>query len=309
MGFSPDQLIDAAKMFNSTAASSKESIRLSVYLDDTATDFLITTIRDAFVPQQTNALLRVERLSDEIPSVKPGTDVAIVLTGGSDGLAEKVNALAISGVPTVCVAESSLDLPFIERDTPILGGVVASEKTLLLSKLAHWILSRTSKQMAFAASFPFMRIAAAHEIVANATVANMVTGAVFFIPGADFPLMTIKQLGMTLQLSQIFGRDMGLERLYEMGAVAASALALRGCARLILPHTPHIKWLVRPLIAGVGTYVMGRAALAFYQTDFDWSGVTQRLQSLVALYKDKRADQDCALRVYSSEAAAPIAAV
>ena len=113
MGFSPDQLIDAAKMFNSTAASSKEPIRLSVYLDDTATDFLITTIRDAFVPQQTNALLRVERLGDEIPSVKPGTDVAIVLTGGSDGLAEKANALAISGVPTVCVAESSLDLPFI----------------------------------------------------------------------------------------------------------------------------------------------------------------------------------------------------
>lgn len=309
MGFSPDQLIDVAKMFNSCAVSSKEPVRLSVFLDDTATDFLITTIRDAFVPQQTNALLRVELLGDELPSVKSGTDVAIVLTGGSDGLAEKVNALAISGVPTVCVAESSLDLPFIESDTPILGSVVASEKTLLLSKLAHWILSRTSKQMAFAASFPFMRIAAAHEIVANATVANMVTGAVFFIPGADFPLMTIKQLGMTFQLSQIFGRDIGFERLYEMSAVVASALALRGCARLITPHTPHVKWLVRPLIAGVGTYIMGRAALAFYQSDFDWSGVTQRLQNFVAIYKGQGYDQDCALRPCSSEVDAPIAVV
>ncbi|MDQ9749098.1 hypothetical protein RFZ03_00160, partial [Acinetobacter baumannii] len=69
----------------------------------------------------------------------------------------------------------------------------------------------------------FIRLAAANRVIASAAVGNAATGALFFIPGADFPVMTIAQMGMMLQLAAIFGKPMRPERGYEAAAVLVSA--------------------------------------------------------------------------------------
>ena len=96
-------------------------VRVAVYVDATAPHGMVAAVRDAFVPQTTSALVRVERLAADPVPPKADTDVVLVLTSGSDVLEDAVQRLVISGAPVCVVAESSVEAPFIEADTPLLG--------------------------------------------------------------------------------------------------------------------------------------------------------------------------------------------
>lgn len=57
-----DKLTRAFKMGASVKKDSDTPVRVSVYLDSSASRFLAETVRDAFVPQTTSGIVRVERL-------------------------------------------------------------------------------------------------------------------------------------------------------------------------------------------------------------------------------------------------------
>ena len=172
-----DKLTRAFKMGASVKKDSDTPVRVSVYLDSTASRFLVETVRDAFVPQTTSGIVRVERLGEERIAPKTDTDVVLVLSCGSDRLESAVQELVIAGAPVCVLAESAVEVPFIEESTPMLGVVAATDKTYLLETLARWILDRTDKETAFAANFAFMRIAAANRIITSCALTNMATGA------------------------------------------------------------------------------------------------------------------------------------
>lgn len=222
-----DSVVDAVKMGASVQGDVDAPVRVAVYLDAGAPSHIVSCLRDALVPQTTSGLVRVARLDAPVFSVKADTDVALVVSSGSPLLQDRVQQIVIAGVPTVILCESSVEVPFIQQDTAMLGLIAASDATHLLSSLARWILDRTDKDTAFAANFAFMRIAAAMRVVRSATMANLATGALFFMPGADFPVMTMTQLGMMLKLAGVFGKPMRVERAYEAAMVLAGAIALR----------------------------------------------------------------------------------
>ena len=270
---------EALKMGVSTLRDSDEPVRVSVFVDDTATPFLIDTIREAFVPQTTSAIVRVSRLSAGSTSVKSDTDISIVLTCGSADLQAAVQAIVVAGAPTVVVCESSVEVPFIQADTPMLGMIASTNKTHLLETLARWILDRTEKMTAFASNFAFMRVAASNRIITSCALTNLATGALVFIPGADYPVMTLAQIQMQLSLAETYGRGLKVERAYEAAAVALAGLALRGAARLVCRRTPHISFLVKALIGGAGTYAMGRALMAYYDQGMSVSDLLARARA------------------------------
>ena len=177
-----DKLTRAFKMGASVKKDSDTPVRVSVYLDSSASRFLVETVRDAFVPQTTSGIVRVERLGEERIVPKTDTDVVLVLSCGSDRLESAVQELVIAGAPVCVLAESAVEVPFIEESTPMLGVVAATDKTYLLETLARWILDRTEKETAFAANFAFMRIAAANRIITSCALTNMATGALVFLP-------------------------------------------------------------------------------------------------------------------------------
>ena len=148
-----DKLTRAFKMGASVKKDSDTPVRVSVYLDSSASRFLAETVRDAFVPQTTSGIVRVERLGEERIAPKTDTDVVLVLSCGSDRLESAVQELVIAGAPVCVLAESAVEVPFIEESTPMLGVVAATDKTYLLETLARWILDRTEKETAFAANF------------------------------------------------------------------------------------------------------------------------------------------------------------
>ena len=75
-----------------------------------------------------------------------------------------------------------------------------------------------------------MRSAVTNEIVRSAAVTNAVTGALMFIPGANYPVMTVAQAGMALRLASIHGYKIAPERVYEVAGVAVAGLVFRGAA-------------------------------------------------------------------------------
>lgn len=121
-----DKLTRAFKMGASVKKDSDTPVRVSVYLDSSASRFLAETVRDAFVPQTTSGIVRVERLGEERIAPKTDTDVVLVLSCGSDRLESAVQELVIAGAPVCVLAESAVEVPFIEESTPMLGVVAAN---------------------------------------------------------------------------------------------------------------------------------------------------------------------------------------
>ncbi len=275
MRFPFSSMADAAKVGLGTAFDTESPVRVAVYLDDSAAPQLVQTIRDAFVPRTTSAILRVDRLRDTTPPPKTDTDVVLVLTSGSEHLERCVQRLVIAGAPVCVVCESSVEAPFIESDSPMLGMVAATDKTHLLDELARWILDRTDKDTAFASNFPFMRIAACMRIITSTAVANAITGAIPFIAGSNFPVMALAEVGMQLKLAGVFGNRLRPERAIEGAAAVTAGFCLRQLARAGVRQAPGASFAIKPLVAGIGTYTIGRTLMAFYEHGVDY----QRLRS------------------------------
>lgn len=276
-----DKVYRVAKMGLGARKDGSAPVRVAVYIDSTVSDFLIDSIRSSFVPQTTSGLVRVERLGAARIEPKRDNDVVLILSCGSDRLESVVQEIVIAGAPVCVLCESSVQASFITSDTPILGCIAASDKTYLLDSLARWILDRTEKGSAFAANFPFMRIAAANRAITSCALTNMATGALVFVPGADFPIMALSQLGMMCDLASIYGKPIEAERAYEAAGVLASGLALRCAARSVTKHCPHVSFAVKALVGGFGTYAIGRALLAVYERDVDYSRANAFVSSVL----------------------------
>lgn len=281
MGIPFDKVASAVKVGVTAHGEAETPVRVGVYVDGSATRFLIDAVRTAFVPQTTAALVRVERLTDAAVTVKPDTDVALVISCGSSRLQSAVQEIVVSGAPTVVLAESSVEVPFIQQDTPMLGLIAATDEAHLREELARWILDRTEKTSAFAANFPFMRGAAANRAIASTALTNAVTGALVFVPGADFPVLTLAQLGMLMQLAGIYGKPIRAERGYEVAGVLAGGALLRALARAASRSAGKASFAVKAFVAGAGTYGMGCALAALYERDIDYAPLNDALASLL----------------------------
>lgn len=286
-----DAVADAFKMGVSAQQQSDEPVRVSVYVDGSASAYLIDAIRSAMVPQTIGGLVRVSRLTAELEP-KADSDLAIVVSCGSSMLEAACHRLVISGSPTVVVCESRDDAPFIERDTPMLGLVASREEGVLLHRLACWVLDRTDKPQAFAANFPFMRATASRGVVAATALSNAVTGALTIVPGADFPVMTLAQLGMMAKLASMYDKPMRFERLYDAAGVAVAGLGLRALSRSLAPRAGRAAFAVKASIGGLGTIAMGIALMELYARDIDYGPANRVVRNAVDAVRDAVAPAD-----------------
>ena len=88
------------------------------------------------------------------------------------------------------------------------------------------------------------------------------------IPLADLPILTSLQLMMVSGVMYVSGRERSLRAAAEfagaLGANVGAAMLLREGARAILKFFPGWGNVVCGLVAGSGTYAIGRAATAFF---------------------------------------------
>ena len=107
-----------------------------------------------------------------------------------------------------------------------------------------------------------------------------------FLPGADYPVMALAQVGMLFELAAVFGRGIKPERGYEVAGVLAGGLVIRAVTRALVKQTPHIGFAVKALTAAAGTYGMGRALVSLYERDVDYSHANEVVTATFSRVRD-----------------------
>ncbi|HEV8687299.1 MAG TPA: DUF697 domain-containing protein [Gaiellaceae bacterium] len=116
-----------------------------------------------------------------------------------------------------------------------------------------------------AARLPVLRRGIADAMIAKVARQNAIIGAAVFIPGVDFPVLTINQLRLVLRLAAAYGQEIDAERVPEILGVVAGGLGLRALARQALGVVPVAGWAVKGGIAYAGTRALGETAMRYFE--------------------------------------------
>ncbi len=282
-------------------------VRIAVFVDVDAPDTLVEAIREALRPQTGSARLHVEVVGPgDTLLVDPATDAVVALCGAGASLLESLRRARDVGVPTAVLALGQATDDVSRRfEHPLLDTFAAAEPEELIPRLGAWFVDRLGgKRIALAANFAFMRKAVAAESIKSTAFQNGVIGGVVIIPGADMPLMTANQAKMVMQIAAAYGEPLGAERVRELAAVLGGAFVLRTVARQALAFVPGFGWAVKAAIGYSGTLAMGYAAVEYFESGADLSGLAGKLRDV----RDRAVETARAKRLTGAREDAPIPA-
>jgi uncharacterized protein (DUF697 family) len=168
-------------------------------------------------------------------------------------------------IPTVCVLAG----PQLEPRVPYVLATdivrVPAGSGFPVDEIAHTLAARLGEEgTAVAARLPVLRPAVCQHLIESFARKAALIGVAIFIPGADFPVITLAQLRMVLRIGAAHGVEVDQERLPEILAVIGSGLAFRAVARQALGAVPVAGWLVKGAIAYAGTRALGEAAVRYF---------------------------------------------
>lgn len=258
-----DRILEVANKAREAANSASEGLRVCVLVDERTPRWLAETVRDALVPQMGATTVDVRGLVG-FGSPLEGTDLAIVLSGGSEGpVAAGLKAYA-AGVPCAVCAETSLEIPEGVLDDALASSVqevVGSEPDSLLEKLCAWMLD-AADPVAVAANFEFCRATETERLIQRCAIGNAAVGTVNILHGADLPIMAANQAKLALDLAAVHGEGFGPMRVAEVAAVAGAGVAYRGVARMLCERMGPLSFLVRGAVGYAGSLATGTALAA-----------------------------------------------
>ncbi|MEX2646932.1 MAG: DUF697 domain-containing protein [Gaiellaceae bacterium] len=169
------------------------------------------------------------------------------------------------GVPTVAVlAGPGLDprAPYVLATAVV---EVPAGAGFPVEQIAAALAARLAERGAsLAARVPALRDAVCEQLIDTFSRRAALVGAAVFVPGADFPAITLAQLRLVLRLAEAHGIEVGRERLPEILGVIGSGYAFRGLARNALRYVPVAGFAVRAGVAYTGTRALGEAAVRYF---------------------------------------------
>ena len=115
-----------------------------------------------------------------------------------------------------------------------------------------------------AARLPVLREHVCQGLIERFSRQNGIIGAAFFIPGADFAVLTLNQIRLVLRLAAAHGVEIDQSRLPEVLATVGAGLGFRALARQVLGVVPVAGWVVKGGIAYAGTRALGEAAQRYF---------------------------------------------
>jgi len=141
------------------------------------------------------------------------------------------------------------------------------EKERLMSILAEELPNEAKIEMIRISHDREAQAHVAKMLIKSATAICTAIGAQP-IPLADLPILTTLQVVMVSGIMYVSGRERSLRAAAEfitaLGANVGAAMLLREAARAILKFFPGWGNVVCGMVAGAGTYAIGRAAAAYF---------------------------------------------
>jgi uncharacterized protein (DUF697 family) len=117
---------------------------------------------------------------------------------------------------------------------------------------------------ALAARLPALRDPLCDELIESFSRKNGLLGAAVFVPGADFPVLTLNQLRLVLRIASAYGVEVDQSRLAEVAGTVAAGFGFRAVARQLLGVLPVAGWVVKGAVAYSGTRAVGEAARVYF---------------------------------------------
>jgi uncharacterized protein (DUF697 family) len=220
-----------------------------------------------------------EQLAKELR--RGGDPSAVRVDGPVDGAAVLVRVLAgepteddrqalraahRAGVPVVAVQTggSALDVPYVLATDVVLCPPGAG---FPVDEIARAVAARLSPAgVELSARLPALREAVSRELIESFSRKNGIAGAAVFIPGADFPLLTLNQLRLVLRLGVAHGVEIDQQRLPEILATLGAGFGFRAVGRRLATTIPVASWVVKGAVAYAGTRAVGEAAYRYFET-------------------------------------------
>lgn len=170
-------------------------------------------------------------------------------------------------VEVVCVLAGAtsrpLDVPYVPATSIV---VIPPGKPVPIGQLGELVASLTEENgYGLAARLPVIREAVVEAIVRRFSRQNGILGVAIFVPGADFPVLTLNQLRMIFRIAAAHGEEIDRERIPEILAVVGAGLGFRTVAREALGFLPGLGWAVKGGVAYAGTKALGKAATAYFE--------------------------------------------
>jgi uncharacterized protein (DUF697 family) len=116
-----------------------------------------------------------------------------------------------------------------------------------------------------AARVPVLREPLCRELIESFSRKNGILAVAIFVPGADFPVLTLNQIRLVLRLAAAHGVEVDQQRLPEVLATVAAGFGFRAVARQLLGAVPFAGWAVKGGVAYGGTRALGEAAMRYFQ--------------------------------------------
>jgi uncharacterized protein (DUF697 family) len=199
-----------------------------------------------------------------------GAALLVYVVAGEESTPEDEAVLKLADrndVEIVCVLAGAtlqqLDVPYVPATSVVQ---VPPGEPVPVRQVAERVASLTEENgYGLAARLPVIREAMVEAIVRRFSRQNGILGVAIFIPGADFPVLTLNQLRMIFRIAAAHGQEIDRERIPEILAVVGAGLGFRTVAREALGFLPGLGWAVKGGVAYAGTKALGKAATAYFE--------------------------------------------
>jgi small GTP-binding protein len=208
-----------------------------------------------------------------------GADLAVLVLDGAAGLHQSdyqlYQSLRAVRVPLV-VALNKIDL--LKRDvSDVLDDVERKLGTTVVpisAKTGAGVAERLIP--AIVESHPWMAVALgralpayrrqlSRRLISGAAVLNAIIAAEP-IPGLDIPLLLASQVRLVLRIAATYGQSLSARHARELLTTIAGGVALRYLAAQLGKLVPGPGWLIGAAVTGLGTWAIGRVAVAYFES-------------------------------------------
>ncbi len=204
-------------------------------------------------------------------------DLVVLVLDGAAGLHQSdydlYESLRGAHVPLV-VALNKIDL--IKRDlSAVLDDIERKLETTVIpisAKTGAGVAERLIPAIveshpwvvvAMGRALPPYRRQLSRRIIGNAAVLNAIIAAEP-IPGLDIPLLLASQVRLVLRIAAIYGESLSVRHARELLSTIAGSVALRYLAAELGKLVPGPGWLIGSAVTGLGTWAIGRVAVAYF---------------------------------------------
>jgi uncharacterized protein (DUF697 family) len=113
---------------------------------------------------------------------------------------------------------------------------------------------------------PLLRPHVCAALVEQFARRNGLISAAVFIPGVDFPVLTLNQVRLVLRICAAHGLEVDNQRAPEIAATVIAGLGFRTLARELLDFVPFAGWLFKGAFAYTATKGLGEATIKYCET-------------------------------------------